>query len=113
MTMHPRDVVVDTCPMAITRRRLSTHAVVATDAQGRIRTWDAGAAAMFVRKPADALGRRVDEVVAADASTVVAVQAMQATMRGETWTGSLAICHPGSTAASPVCHVTASPVIGD
>src|SRR3954447_3807630 len=113
MTMYPRDVVVDTCPMATTRRRLSTHAVVATDAQGGIRTWDAGAAAMFGRKPADVLGRRVAEVVAADASTVVAVQAMQATMRGETWTGSLAICHPGSTAASPVCHVTASPVIGD
>src|SRR4051794_17462837 len=113
MTMYPRDVVVDTCPMATTRRRLSTHAVVATDAQGGIRTWDAGAAAMFGRKPADVLGRRVAEVVAADASTVVAVQAMQTTMRGETWTGSLAICHPGSTAASPVCHVTASPVIGD
>src|SRR3954468_390986 len=113
MTMYPREGVVDTCPMATTRRRLSTHAVVATDAQGGIRTWDAGAAAMFGRKPADVLGRQVAEVVAADASTVVAVQAMQTTMRGESWTGSLTIRQPGSAAASPVCHVTASPVIGD
>src|SRR4051794_35049739 len=113
VTIYLRDLLVDICPMPTTRRRISTHAVVATDAQGRVRTWDAAAAAMFGRDPAQALGRRVAEIVAADTSTVVAVQAMQSTMRGESWTGSLAICHSGSATHGPVCHVTVSPVIDE
>ena len=113
MTMFFSDLVVDIGPMPTTRRRVSTHGVVATDALGRIRTWDAAATAMFGRKPADALGRRIAEVVAADVSTVVAVQAVQTTLRGEAWSGSLTIRHNTSAEASPVCHVTASPVIDD
>src|SRR3954462_13633369 len=113
MTMYSPGHLVDMCPMPTTRRRASTHAVVATDAQGRVRTWDAAAAAMFGRDPAQALGRRVAEIVAADTSTVVAVQAMQSTMRGESWTGSLAICYSGSATPGPGRHVTASPVIDE
>jgi diguanylate cyclase (GGDEF)-like protein/PAS domain S-box-containing protein len=113
MTIYLRDLLVDICPVPATRRRVSTHAVVATDARGRVRTWDAGAAAMFGRTPSDALGRRVAEVAAADTSMVVAVQAMQLTMRGEAWSGSLTIRHAGPAATAPVCQVTASPVIDD
>src|SRR3954465_400020 len=113
MTMYSPDHLVDMCPMPTTRRRASTHAVVATDAQGRVRTWDGAAAAMFGLDPAQTLGRRVAEIVAADTSTVVAARAMQSTMRGESWTGSLAVRHAGSATAAPVCHVTASPVIDD
>jgi PAS domain-containing protein len=34
-----------------------THAVIATDAFGRIRTWDAGAAAMFGREATEVIGQ--------------------------------------------------------
>jgi diguanylate cyclase (GGDEF)-like protein len=87
MTIYLDDLVVDIAPMPTTRRGVSTHAVVATDALGRIRTWDAGAAAMFGCSSAEMLGRQVAEAVAIRLS--------------------------GSTDAAPVCHVTASAVIDD
>src|SRR4051794_36119090 len=113
MTIHPRDLLVDIAYVPTPRRRASTHAVVATDAQGRIRTWDAGAAAMFGREPEAVQGRKVAEIVAADVSTVVAVDAMQAASKGEAWNGSLTIRRPGSDDAATVCHATADPVIDD
>src|SRR4051794_32001990 len=111
MTIYRDDLVVDIAPMATTRRGVSTHAVVATDALGRIRTWDAGAAEMFGCSSAEMLGRPVAEGVAAEASTLV--EAMQATMHGQGWSGLLTIRHSGSAGAAPVCHVTVSPVIDD
>ncbi|HET7530012.1 MAG TPA: EAL domain-containing protein [Mycobacteriales bacterium] len=100
--------------MPATRLRPATHAVVATDAVGRIRTWDAGAAAMFGRTAAEVTGRRLAEVVAADSSTAVAHQAVALTLRADSWSGSLAVRHPERAAAgAPVCQVTATPAVGE
>src|SRR3954452_15913011 len=104
--------VVDTGGMPATRRR-PTHAVVATDGLGRIRTWDAGAAAMFGRPLDEVVGRRIAEIVAADSASTLAHQVMQTTMRGEAWTGSLAVRQPVATDEAPVCQVAALPTIDD
>ena len=99
--------------MTATRRRQATHAVVATDGLGRIRSWDAGAVAMFGRAAADAVGRRIAEVVAADAATVVANHAMGTTLRGESWAGSFAIAQAGRGENVTTCQVSAAPVMDD
>src|SRR3954453_14868108 len=113
MTIFRRSAVVDKEYMPTTRRRPTTHAVVATDALGRIRSWDAAAIAMFGRPAADAVGRRIAEVVAAEAATVVAGHAMSTTLRGESWTGSFAISQTGRADQATSCQVSAAPVVDD
>ncbi|HET7309847.1 MAG TPA: EAL domain-containing protein [Mycobacteriales bacterium] len=100
--------------MSTTRRRPATHAVVATDALGRIRSWDAGATTMFGQASADVLGRRIVEVIAAEAATVIANHAMGTTLRGESWSGSFAISQAGRAEQNATsCQVSAAPVIDD
>src|SRR3954451_18904899 len=95
--------------MTTTRRRPATHAVVATDGVGRIRAWDAGAVAMFGPPSDEVIGRRIAEIVAADTSTTVSHQVMAATLRGEGWSGMLAVRPAGDSDATLICHVTALP----
>jgi diguanylate cyclase (GGDEF)-like protein/PAS domain S-box-containing protein len=101
--------------MPATRRRPTTHAVVATDGLGRVRSWDAGAIAMFGRPAADVVGRRIVEVVASDGATVIANHAMATTLRGESWSGAFVISHSGDTTGAhghtTACQVIAEPVI--
>ena len=109
MTIFRPKYVVDKKCMTATRRRPTTHAVVATDGLGRVRSWDAGAAAMFGRPAADVIGRRIAEVVASEAATVIATHAMATTLRGESWAGAFAISDKQATA----CQIGADPVIDD
>jgi diguanylate cyclase (GGDEF)-like protein/PAS domain S-box-containing protein len=93
----------------------STHAVIGTDAFGRIRTWDGGAAAMFGHDAAEVVGRRVCEVIAAPAAVVHASAAQARMTHGQSWSGELALATraAGSDDHGVSCAVTVEPVAGE
>jgi diguanylate cyclase (GGDEF)-like protein/PAS domain S-box-containing protein len=89
--------------------------VIATDALGRIRTWDGGAAAMFGHDAAEVIGRRVAEVIAAPAGVVHATAAQARLAHGHGWSGELALATRATRSDDHgvSCAVTVEPVTGE
>ena len=62
-------------------------AVIATDADGVVTTWNARAEALYGWARGEAIGRHISELTVPDESRLPAEQIMEALQRGEPWQG--------------------------
>jgi PAS domain S-box-containing protein len=86
-------------------------AVIATDAQGKIVYWNAGAESLYGWTPADALGRNIVDLTPTRTNTDEAMHIMEQLRRGESWSGDFILRHRDGR---PIyAHVTDLPVLDE
>ena len=87
------------------------HAVIATDAAGRIRFWNAAAEALYGWSESEVIGRDVTTVTPGPTSEQAAHEIMRTLARGETWRGSFPVRRKDGTTF--LAEVTDTPVFDD
>ncbi len=88
-----------------------SDAIVVTDADGRVTTWNAGAEALFGRGAEDALGRALDEVIAQPPFAKREGDHRQAITLGIEWKGDVEVVRPSGETA--FIEVALRPVTDD
>lgn len=84
-------------------------AVIATDSDGTILYWSAGAESLFGWSAAEALDRHVIDVTRGSQTPAEAEQIMRELIAGRSWSGSFVVRHKDGT---PIAvHVTDVPVV--
>lgn len=74
------------------RSTRSDHAVIATDAHGRVIYWDEGAEQLYGWTRDEVLGRPIVEITPSDLSRAQAAQIMAALAAGRPWSGEFTVC---------------------
>ena len=90
---------------------LLEQAVVVTDLDGTIRSWNAAAETLYGWPAAEVLGRNILDVTPAEEARAEGAGIMERLRRGESWAGEFTVRRRGGTAF--VAHVTDTPVVDD
>jgi PAS domain S-box-containing protein len=106
-----RQAAIEAVVIAAEAIDTGVEAVIATDSDGTILYWSAGAERLYGWRAVEALDRNVVDVTRGSQSPADAERIMRALIAGQSWSGEFIVHHKDGTPI-PV-HVTDVPVMSD